>query len=205
MKFYPEEVVQKARELKKKGVSAEKIAQRLEVGSSRTILRWCSDLPSDNAYHRQAEKRKKKAKKRGKQSVEKLNLTQQRAKIWASIIYWCEGANYPPSNFISFANSDVNLMETFLKLFRVGFQPEEDKIKARLQLHTTHDKEKMTSFWSKILDIPKSQFHEPTITKPKKKMKRKGYKGTCTVRYYDVYLLLEMMGVYESFSERLVN
>jgi hypothetical protein len=35
-------------------------------------------------------------------------------------------------------------------------------------------------------------------------MKRKDYKGTCSIRYYDVYLLYEMMGIYEEFSKRKI-
>ena len=130
-------------------------------------------------------------------------LKKESAKILASILYWCEGSKYPSSNFVAFSNSDENLVVTFLNLFRLGFKPKESKLKASLQLHTTHNKEEMTSFWSKALKIPKSQFYKPTITKPTKNMKRRDYKGTCTIRYYDVYILLEIMGIFEEFSKKI--
>lgn len=200
-KFHPDNIVQKARKLKKKGISAAEISRRLNVGDT-TVIRWCEDIPSDNSYHLYAQKLRNEAKEKSAELTKNVKLTRDNAKILASILYWCEGSKYPSSNFIAFSNSDINLVITFLNLFRLGFQPEEKKLKASLQLHTTHNKDEITSFWSKILKIPKSQFYKPTVTKPTKNMKRRGYNGTCTIRYYDIYLLLEITGIFEEFSTK---
>jgi len=201
-KFYQEDIVRKARKLKEKGVSAAEIARRFNIGDT-TISRWCNDIPSENSYHLYAQNLRNEATKRSIGLIKNIRIPEEKAKILASLLYWCEGAKYPSTNFISFVNSDIGLMKTFLKLFRIGFHPNESKLRVSLQLHTTHDKEKMTSFWSSILKIPKSQFYKPTITKPTKNMKRRDYKGTCTVRYYNVYLLLEMIGIYQEFSKKI--
>jgi hypothetical protein len=201
-KFHQENIVRKARELKKKGISSAEIARRLNVGDS-AVFRWCSDIPSKNPYHLYAQQLRDEAKEKSRGIVESIDLTEEGAKILASILYWCEGAKYPSSNFIAFSNSDVDLVITFLNLFRIGFQPKENKLRVSLQLHTTHNKEKITSFWSRVLKIPKSQFYKPTITEPTKNMKRINYKGTCTIRYYDVYLLHEIIGIYETFSGKI--
>jgi len=202
IKFYQENIVQKARNLKKKGVTAEEIAKRLNVGNT-TISRWCTDIASDNPYHLYAQNLRTEARKKSKKLGKNITINERKAKILTSILYWCEGSKYPSNNFIAFSNSDVDLIITFLKLFRTGFHPKKDKLKVSLQLHTTHSREKMISFWSKILKIPKSQFHKSTITKPTKNMKRTNYKGTCTIRYYDVYTLLEIMGIYEEFAKKI--
>ena len=34
-------------------------------------------------------------------------------------------------------------------------------------------------------------------------MKRKEYKGTCTLRYYNVYTLLEITGIYKNFAKKI--
>jgi len=201
-KFYQESTVKKVRKLREKGASAAEIARRFNIGNT-TISRWCSDIPSKNAYHLYAQNLRNEATKKSTGLIKDIKITKERAKILASILYWCEGAKYPSTNFISFVNSDIGLIKTFLKLFRVGFHPNESKLRVSLQLHTTHNKEKMTSFWSSILKIPKSQFYKATITKPTKNMKRMNYKGTCTVRYYNVYLLLEMIGIYQEFSRKI--
>lgn len=202
MKFHPEHVVRKARRLRRRGFSGAEIGRRLNIPDT-AILRWCVDIPSKNLYHLHIQKLIKKAKKRSIKVVKNVKINKERARLLTSILYWCEGAKYPSSNFISFSNSEIELVRTFITLFRIGFQPEERKLKAYLQLHTTHDKEKITSFWSRILKIPKSQFYKATITKPTKNMKRRNYKGTCTVRYYDVYLLHEIMGIYEEFFKKV--
>lgn len=36
-------------------------------------------------------------------------------------------------------------------------------------------------------------------------MKRKNYMGTCTIRYYDIYLLMKITGIYEGFSKKMVG
>jgi len=203
-KFYNENIVQKARKLKKEGLPAAEIARRLGTGDT-TILRWCTDIPSNNPYHLHALKLQNKARQRSIGIIRNTKITEKNAKILTSILYWCEGSKYPSTNFISFSNSDVNLVRTFLKLFRIGFQPDENKLRASLQLHTVHNRKEITSFWSKILRIPKPQFYKPTITKPTKNMKRRNYKGTCTIRYYDVYLLLEIMGIFEEFSKEILK
>jgi hypothetical protein len=202
MKFYTKDIVEKARELKMGGSKAKEIIKELGI-TKETLLRWCFDMPSSNANHLRHSKIKEGFKNRGTKNTEKLLINKTTAKIFASLIYWCEGARYTNCNCVDFANSDINLIKTFLKLFRIGFNPKEDKFRVHLQLHTTHDKKEITSFWSSILKIPESQFQKPTITVPMAKMKRRDYKGTCTVRYYDFVLFNEILGTYEAFFKKL--
>ena len=85
-----------------------------------------------------------------------------------------------------------------MELFRKGFNIDENKLRVHLQLHNTHNKKDATNFWHNLLKINKNQFYKPTITSPGRKMKRKNYMGTCTVKYFDVKLLLNIMGIYEN-------
>jgi len=202
MKFYPRNIVEKARKLRRKGLSAEKIEKQLGVRAN-TILRWCMDIPSNNPTHLLNQQWRDRMREKGIESINSFNFTPKQARIFASLLYWCEGCRYPASTFVGFSNSDVSLVKTFLEFFRKGFQPKENKLRVHLQLHTTHDKKKMTTFWSKLLKIPKKQFFKPTITPPTGRMKRFNYKGTCAVRYYDLSVLLEMMGIYEELSRKI--
>jgi len=204
MKLYLRNIVEKARRLKKKGLSAKNIEKLLGIGDT-TILRWCRDIPSDNPTHLFYQQRQEKIKNKESRTISNFKLTSNIAKIFASLLYWCEGHRYPSSNFVGFANSDPLIVRTFLELFRKGFQPKEDKLRVHLQLHTTHDKKKMTTFWSKLLKIPKTQFYKPTITPPTGRMKRYNYKGTCTIRYYDVSFVFKMMGIYEELARKILK
>ncbi|MCX6723048.1 MAG: hypothetical protein NT094_03175 [Candidatus Staskawiczbacteria bacterium] len=202
MKFYTKDVVERARKLKRSGAKTNEIVKELGI-TKDTLLRWCVDIPSSNLNHLRHQKIKTKFKNFGIKNTEKLVINKTTAKIFASLIYWCEGARYANCNCVDFANSDINLIKTFLKLFRLGFNPKEEKFRIHLQLHTTHDKKEITSFWSSLLNIPESQFQKPTITKPLAKMKRINYRGTCTVRYYDFAIFNEIVGTYESFSKKI--
>lgn len=200
IKFHSSNTVERARELRVAGFSIKDIAVQLKL-KSPTISRWCNDIPSANPYHLHIKNLQKLNK--NKSSKIKLEINSRRAKLLAGLLYWCEGSKYPASNFISFANSDQKLVETFLKLFRLGFKPEERKLKVHLQLHTTHNPKVITSYWSQLLKIPEIQFYRSTITRPTKNMKRLNYMGTCAIRYYDVKILWEITGIFENFPSTL--
>jgi hypothetical protein len=201
-KFYQNDIVEKARKLRESKESIGQIAKRLSIGKT-TISRWCEDIVlDDNQYQLRARKEHENAKTKGASVARNIKINSRTARLFASILYWCEGSKYPSSNFIAFANSDVGLVVTFLELFRIGYNPKEDKIRVSLQLHTTHNETEMTAFWSNKLKISKNQFYKTTFTNPTKNMKRKNYKGTCTIRYYDVSLLLEITGAFEAFSRK---
>lgn len=203
VKFYPERMVIKARRLRKQNYSFEQISKILGIkGGRTTISRWCNNIPSKNIYYNRAIRLRALAHEKSVSIFNQLKINKDMAKILTGVLYWCEGAKYPSTNYISFTNSDIGLVKTFLALFRLGFNPKEEKLKVYLQLHSTHNVKSMTNFWSKALNIPKTQFYKPTITQPTQNMKRIKYKGTCTVRYYDVYLLMEITGIFEKFSKK---
>jgi len=86
MKFYPRNRVEKARRLRRKGLSAGKIGKRLGIGNG-TILRWCIDIHSNNPTHLQNQRRRAKMKKKGIESIDSFNFTPKEAKIFASFLY----------------------------------------------------------------------------------------------------------------------
>lgn len=204
MKFYRQNTVQKTKDLRRKGMSFKQIAKRFRA-SEHTIRRWCADIPSNHPYHIRSLLIKKVFKENGEKTISNFDISPQIAKILASTIYWCEGYRFPLCTCVGFSNSDINLVKTFLELFRMGFKPDERKFRAHLQLHTTHDIKKMISFWSKLLKIPQNQFYKPTITPPTKRMKRTNYKGTCTIKYFDYSILHEMMGIYEGLIQKILK
>jgi len=80
IKFYQEDIVQKARNLKKKGSTAAKIAKDLNVGDT-TILRWCTDIPSNNPYHLYAQKLRDRAKEKSIKLGENIGLSEKKQKF----------------------------------------------------------------------------------------------------------------------------
>jgi hypothetical protein len=125
------------------------------------------------------------------------------AKLWAAIMYWCEGAKYPSSNRVDIANSDIELIKTFIYLLRKGFTLDESKFSVHLQIHNTQNFEDIKAIWSRELHIPSLQFLRPTITKATGGKHRTTYIGTCNLNYRDYKLQLKLIGLYESFVKKL--
>ena len=201
MKFHDQNVVQQVRNGRKKGSSIKKLNGQFGVPET-TISRWIRDIPSISKKFNAARTKEKLLKSDLHSLIDYFVIDETLAKVFVSLLYWCEGSKYPASNGMAFSNSDSNLVKTYLELLRYGFKIEERKIRIHLQLHSTHSTKKMKQFWSKHLNIPLSQFYKPTITNPTRKMKRLNYKGTCTVKYFDVSLMLKIMGLYERFFQR---
>lgn len=201
MGFYPQRVVQKVRNRRKEGLSIRQLEDEFAI-SYGTISRWVRDIPSKNTAFKQARQRDEQRKWVSRAVGAEFPVTRSGAKFLASLLYWCEGSKPPSSNYVAFCNSDPNLVKVFLELLRQGFQINEEKMKAYLQVHSTHDYDEVLKFWSKLLQIPPDQFHKPIVTRPTGNMKRRKYHGTCSLKYYDVKLQLEMVGIYEAFTER---
>lgn len=199
MKFYGKEIVEKARLARKKGLSLRTIEKQLDIPNS-TISKWVRDIKSDNLFYKKARLLEEKNKNTSIYLLKKYKVNKDSAKILLSLLYWCEGSKYPSTNCVAFSNSDPSMMETFIKLLRKGFDIKEEKLRVRLQLHYIHNIKKENNFWSTLLKIPLNQFGKPTITIPNNKRKRLKYRGTCTIKYYDVKLLLQITGIYERFS-----
>ena len=199
MKFYNKNLVNKARIYRKRGLSLRAIEKQINVPNS-TISKWVRDIKSPNYFYKNARLQEKKHKDKESFLFNHYSIDINQAKIFVSLLYWCEGSKYPSSNCVAFSNSDPSMMKTFIQLLRKGFSIDEKKFRVRLQLHSTHNKEKENNYWSELLGIPLVQFGKPTITIPKNKRKRLNYRGTCTIKYYDVKLLLNILGIYEQFG-----
>lgn len=204
MKFYSNNIVDEVRFLKKQGVNTSKIVKKFGI-TRDTVLRWCTDIYSGNKYHLKNSKIREAFKQKGRKNLTKVNINKKNAKLFSALLYWCEGYKYPGCNYIGFVNSDFDLIKTFIKLLRRGFNLKEEKFRVQLQLHTTHDKKEITHFWSELLKIPEKNFQKPTITSPSNKMKRKDYRGTCSIRYYDFGVYNEVVGIYEGFLNKVAR
>lgn len=200
MKFYDKEIVKRARQARENGLSLRAIEKLINVPNS-TISKWVRNIKSTSYFYKNARIQEKKYKDKELPLFDNYSINKYQAKIFVSLLYWCEGSKYPSSNCVAFSNSDPSMIKTFIKLLRKGFNIDEKKFRVRLQLHSTHNEERERNYWSKLLEIPLGQFGKSTITIPKNKRKRLDYRGTCTIKYYDVKLLLSIIGIYEQFGK----
>ncbi|MCJ7804668.1 ADP-dependent glucokinase/phosphofructokinase [Patescibacteria group bacterium] len=202
MKRYREDFIEKIREIsRKEKLSFKKLGERFNIHNS-TIRNWCYGLPS-NRWETLIignEKIRKKLKNSETSVVPKIDsIGKNQAKFLAAILYGREGSKYPSSNAVSFVNSDPYLILAFLKLLKKSFDLDRKKFSLHLQIHTSHNYEKLRKFWANLLDLPETCFIKPTVREPKGKKHRDNYLGTCTLCYRDYRIQLKLLGVFEAF------
>lgn len=206
MRRYPDELVKKARALRKKNRYSYKALHRLMGIPETTIRNWCMSFDDGTKWDTilaSNERKRQEFRQSEIGIVNSINLSdKEKIKLLTALLYWCEGSKYPSSTAVTMVNSDPDLMKTFIHLFRHAFVLDELKFHVHLQIHTTHNHKKIREYWSKLLHISENRFMKPTITKPKGGKHRKEYFGTCTVKYQDYRILLKLMGIYEAFAKK---
>ena len=108
------------------------------------------------------------------------------------MLYWAEGNK---KNKVGVSNSDPRLISFMMRWFRkICFVPEH-KFKVYLNIHSGQDESKIKEFWSKIIDLPVSQFGKSYI-KAEGTGHRKNilYNGTIKIEICDRNLLHRILG-----------
>jgi hypothetical protein len=107
-----------------------------------------------------------------------------------AMLYWAEGAktyeNKRPS--LVFANTDPLLCQLYISLLRASYSLDESKFRVILYLHYYHDIQSSLEYWSKLLNIPLTQFGKIRLKRRAPSRFRANHHGICFIRYYSVDL-----------------
>lgn len=209
----------KAIELRERGFSLNEILKEINASKSSVSV-WVRNVRlSNNARKRlltkiklgqliSAENKRKRTEdilkkylQEAGREIEKRSLDRVAARIFCSLLYWCEGGK---SHFqgLNFTNSDPHLVRTFLFLLRKGFNLDEGKFRPCIHLHKYHNIKSQINFWSKITKIPKSQFIKPFLKLNTGKRIRKDYPGCIGIRYHSNDLARQILMTAEAFLSK---
>lgn len=209
MKKYSDANLEHAKFLRKKYHYSFAKLQTITGIPATTIRNWCKNDYLGTRWDTLLSSNERKRNELKSSEISSINnsifLNKNTAKIFAAIIYWCEGSKYPSTNKVDLTNSDPILLQLFIKLLREGFKLDESKFKIKLQIHSNQHIEQINNYWSELLNISKSQFIKPTITIAGGKKHRKVYMGTCTIRYSDYRIQLKLIGIYEQFGKLIIT
>lgn len=206
------------------GASFTEICKKLDVSKS-TLSGWVNDIPKPDLpvyTNRQewlsqirvlaAKANKLKRETRLKTSKDKIDDevngwgTVQTPEVWKMLLgmlYWAEGSK--GREIVCFANTDPKLIKLFTTLLRKSFELDESKFRVRVHIHHYHDEEKVKIFWSKLTDIPLSQFNKTYHkTRSKERKFRTNIGGICFIKYNSVYLQEKIMQYADAVAERLL-
>jgi len=209
------------RDLRGQGLSYKEIRQKTPFTISKsTVSNWCKDIElsekqkdrldklfKDGSYRgrllgpkaTQARRAKEiqAIKENGRREIGPLN--ENEFKLTGLMLYWAEGAK---SRCVDITNSDPLLIKFMIDWLRVVCKVPDAKFRACLHLHSGQNEEEIKKYWSKITNIPVSQFGKSYI-KEEGSGYRKNilYNGTIKVRVCNGNLLHRILGLIEGVTE----
>lgn len=135
----------------------------------------------------------------------KLTSEEKKLLIAGIMLYWAEGWK-KNSKYVSFSNSNPRMIELFLKFLREICGVHEDRIHLLLHLYEDQNELKLKNFWSKVTEIPLSQFNASYIHKGKPgTYKKKSEYGTISIKYGDKKLLDQILQWIDDYINRFLR
>ena len=188
----------KALIMRRKGMSYNQIKEKLGVSKS-TLSGWLKNFPlsekrirelRDNSpirieHYRNTMRAKREL--RLKKVFEKAStdigvFCKREIFLLGLFLYWGEGTK-AQNSLVALTNTNPAMLKFFISWLEL-FNVKKEDLKVKLHLYSDMNIKKYTTFWSKELKIPKSQFRKPYIKKTNLKSitYKNGFgKGTCSV------------------------
>ena len=185
----------KARELRIRGLSYNEIVAQLGVAKSSVSL-WVRDIPCPERFAYVHSERRQEGLRRynGARSARNAaqtetaaaeigQLTDREVLIAGAIAYWCEGSKSKPyarGDRVIFTNSDPRLILFFLRFLDAAGISRSD-LRFCMQIHESADVAAAQRFWIEVTGSKDEQFLRPTLKRHNPKTTRKnvgdGYHG----------------------------
>ena len=218
--------MEKARILRKRGLSLNEIVRKIDCSKSSVSV-WVRDIALSSeqigrlksiqdrgrakaALHPNSSrfrwaKIRQNAIDKARAEI-KYSCSLKILKLVCSSLYWAEGYNASRNSFV-FANSDpamIKLMVCFLlKVCKVSF----NKIHGKVNIHPHLNIKAAEKYWSIISGIPRKQFYKPLLAVSRaSKQKRKTLpSGTFQIIVSDVMLCSKIKGWIEGVKNWAIS
>ncbi|PIS38886.1 MAG: hypothetical protein COT34_01440 [Candidatus Nealsonbacteria bacterium CG08_land_8_20_14_0_20_43_11] len=198
--------------LRKLGKSYGEIKKKIKVSKSSLTL-WLRDiklteaqqkriyieLRQKNAYRlakanqRKREEETRKTIKEAKK--EAFRLSKNLLFLAGLMLYWAEGDKSDEREMVKFSNSDPRMIKLIMKWFRKECRVPENRFRVTVFIHELFCREEVEEYWSKITNLPLSQFYKTQIKRTSLGHRRnKLYNGTCAIGIQSKRLFREIKG-----------
>ena len=173
----------------------------------RLHKRWLNGLVKARSkaseFHRNEKlARMRKIELETKKITSNVKLDKKLGELIFAMFYLAEGTKR--TGKIEIANTNPEILVSLWKLFCYLYSPDKSKFRCYLHLRMDQSEEKIKKYWSKILDIPKSQFIKTQFDKRTVKPTYKNYKGVCTVYCCNTNLKKRIITIGEEIL-RIIN
>ena len=212
----------KATKLRKAGKSYSEILKELKLSSKGTLSAWFKNLELSSRSRQLLEKNNNLAIKRGlhkfnlerSQKIIKENeyartegsihmgkISSRELMIIGAALYWGEGTKSERSSSnrnIAFANSDPDMIATFLRFIRDIFKIKEERIRAGIHIYPNIDQVLARKYWSEVTRLPADRFYIVTQISRASQNKRPYNSlpyGTAVIKICNRKLFFKMKGM----------
>ena len=214
-KKYTQEIVNKVKNLRHKGLSPVEISKKCDVPQS-TVWRWTKDIRlTDNQINRLRLKqfinvdlattkasvdkslRRELAYNHGRQDA----INRSKLHAMGCMLYWGEGSKpRRQRGRVCLVNSDPYLLKLFINFLTIEYSVPVDKIGLYIQYYEDGDIDHIKEYWSQQLVMPISCFKKAFKKKSKSNKTCNPY-GTCSVVVCDTLLLSRIIGSIEEYGK----
>jgi hypothetical protein len=213
------ELLNKAIKLRQQGYSFREIGERFNISKSTASL-WLRDIKMstkgktrlqkmcDDSREKGAAICRQNRQKRWQAVADKTmffrnnleNYSINQCKVMLAMMYWGEGAK--TGRRVGFMNSDPLFVKSYLFLLRKTFAINENRLRARIHLHTYHNREEMIDYWSKVTKIEEKYF---AIYQKKNTgiATKEGYRGCISIVYSDAKIYDEIALIIDRFQKAI--
>ena len=113
-------------------------------------------------------------------------------------LYWAEGYKTSKAMGVDFANSDPDMAQLFLRFLRTRYVLDPSRLYCQIYYYADQDIKRITSYWSKKLNLPLAAFRSPYEKKDPKPHAKKLLYGVVHIRYGDKKLLWDVLNLIRS-------
>lgn len=204
--YYPEELREEARRLRREGYSLNEISATLGPPKN-TLTLWVRgvELTSEQRQrlhereveatgrnralammaHRQARlARIDEARNQAEALLATLDDLTRTNQIAAAMLYLAEGAKAETA--FAFGNSNPQIIRYWLYLLRTSFTIDESKFRIQVMCRADQDEVDLRQYWMDLTGITRCIKSHVDARTEGKATRRIDYKGVCLIHYYDI-------------------
>lgn len=204
--YYPEELREAARQLRREGYSLNEISAKLGPPKN-TLTLWVRGIELTPEQRQRLHEREAEANGRNRalammahrqarltriheshkqaeallETLDDLTLTNH---IAAAMLYLAEGAKTAAA--FAFANSNPHIIRYWMYLLRSSFKLDESKFRIQVMCRADQDEAELRQYWMALTGIPRCIKSHVDARTEGKATKRDDYKGVCKIVYHDV-------------------
>lgn len=208
--YYPEEVRESARQLRREGFSLAEISAKLGMPKN-TVLGWVDGIKLTPEQQARLLNKKRNAgflegarnisaEKNKQARLDRIEAERQKAEallatleqhhhanhIAAAMLYLAEGSK--GKHAFRFANSNPAIIRYWMYLLRSSFPIDETKFRLSLFMRADQAQEEVIKYWSAITGINRHIAIQVDPRTQGKSATYENYKGVCCVLYHDLAL-----------------